>query len=227
MKGDSINKPSSQKSSESRGRFITIEGQDGAGKSTNISVIHDYLEQNGIAFVQSREPGGTVFGERIRELLLSSDDNFIGDMAELLLVFAARAQHITEVIEPALADGVWVLCDRFTDATYAYQGAGRGISMTDIQTLEQTVQGQLRPDLTIVLDVPVEVGESRAGQRSSPDRFELQKLEFKQKVRDCYISRVKQMPERMRVVDASQSLEDVKQAIVAELSQFCGPYLNG
>lgn len=212
---------SPDKHAKARGKFITIEGQDGAGKSTNIDVMREHLEQNDIAFVQTREPGGTVFGERIRELLLNSDDDFIGDTAELLLVFAARAQHIAEVIEPALAKGVWVLCDRFTDATYAYQGAGRGIKVGDIQTLEKTVQGELQPDLTIVLDVPVEVGESRAGQRSAPDRFELQQLEFKQKVRDCYLERASQMPDRMRTVDASQSLEQVKGDIIDQLSQFC------
>lgn len=215
------NSTSSEWQSKGRGKFITIEGQDGAGKSTNIEVMQAYLKQRGIAFVQTREPGGTVFGERIRELLLNSDDDFIGDTAELLLVFAARAQHIAQVIEPALSKGIWVLCDRFTDATYAYQGAGRGINIGDIQALEKTVQGELQPDLTIVLDVPVEVGESRAGQRSAPDRFEVQQLEFKQKVRDCYLERASQMPERMRKVDASQSLAQVKDDIESQLSIFC------
>jgi len=203
-----------------RGKFITIEGQDGAGKSTNVTVIQEYLEQNKIDYVKTREPGGTDFGEQIRELLLGADDNMLGDTAELLLVFAARAQHIVEIIEPALARGTWVLCDRFTDATYAYQGAGRGIEQSDIRTLEKTVQGDLQPDLTIVLDVPVDVGESRAGQRSTPDRFELQKYEFKQRVRDCYLSRAQAMPERISTIDAGQSLVQVKQAIVEVLAQF-------
>jgi len=134
-----------------RGKFITIEGQDGAGKSTNIAVIQRYLNAQSISFVQSREPGGTTFGESIRQLLLNSDDDHIGDQAELLLMFAARAQHITQVIEPALNRGDWVICDRFTDASYAYQGGGRGLAMSDIERLEQHVQGELRPDLTYPL----------------------------------------------------------------------------
>jgi len=178
------------------GKFITVEGQDGAGKSTNISVVQDYLSQQGISFVTTREPGGTRFGEQVRELLLNSADDHLGDKAELLLVFAARAQHIKEVILPALQQGEWVLCDRFTDATYAYQGAGRGLNTADIATLEQTVQGDLRPDLTLLLDVPVEIGVSRAGARSDPDRFEQQHNSFKQQVRDCYLARAKVEPSR-------------------------------
>jgi len=198
-----------------RGKFITIEGQDGAGKSTNVAVIREYLEQQGIAFVQTREPGGTAFGEKVRELLLNSGDDLISDKAELLLIFAARAQHVLEVIEPALADGVWVLCDRFTDATYAYQGGGRGLLDDDIRTLEDHVQGRLRPDLTLLLDLPVELGQSRAGQRSEPDRFEIQRMDFKQKVRTAYLD---------RVVDASQPLTKVQSAIIAELKLFCGQH---
>jgi len=207
-----------------RGKFITIEGQDGAGKSTNVAVIREYLEQQGIAFVQTREPGGTAFGEKVRELLLNSGDDLISDKAELLLIFAARAQHVLEVIEPALADGVWVLCDRFTDATYAYQGGGRGLLDDDIRTLEDHVQGRLRPDLTLLLDLPVELGQSRAGQRSEPDRFEIQRMDFKQKVRTAYLDRAKQYKERIRVVDASQPLTKVQSAIIAELELFCGQH---
>ncbi len=196
-----------------RGKLITIEGQDGAGKSTNIDVVKNVLSEQNLGFVHSREPGGTPFGESVRELLLNSGDETIGDTAELLMMFAARAQHIETIIEPALAVGKWVLCDRFTDATYAYQGGGRGISMRVIESLEQNVQGDLRPDLTILLDLPVELGESRAGKRSEPDRFELQMVEFKQRVRDCYLQRAIDEPQRIKVVDASHSIEQVKASI--------------
>jgi dTMP kinase len=203
-----------------RGKFITIEGQDGAGKTTNVEVIKRYLGAASIPFVHSREPGGTALGESVRELILNSGDERIGDQAELLLMFAARAQHIQEVIEPALARGDWLLCDRFTDATYAYQGGGRGMSMTDIADLEHYVQGDLRPDLTVLLDLPVEIGEKRAGQRSDPDRFEQQKLKFKQSVRDCYLARAAAEPARIKVIDASQSIDAVSDAINATMQDF-------
>jgi len=203
-----------------RGKFITIEGQDGAGKSTNVTAMQAYLSAQSIEFVHTREPGGTDLGEKIRELLLNSPDA-IADKAELLMMFAARAQHIESVIEPALSNGTWVLCDRFTDATYAYQGAGRGLNVDDIQLLETYVQSGLTPDLTLVLDLPVEVSESRAGQRSAPDRFEQQKHDFKQSVRDCYLARANNEPARMKIVDASLALEEVKQSVVAVLSEFC------
>lgn len=203
-----------------RGKFITIEGQDGAGKSTNVSVIKEYLENNDISFVHSREPGGTPLGETLRELLLNSKDNSIGNKAELLLIFAARAQHIQDVIEPALASGQWVLCDRFTDATFAYQGGGRGMSLSEIAELEQHVQGSLRPDLTLLMDIPVELGESRAGQRSEPDRFELQQRTFKQNVRDCYLDRAHKEPARIKVVDASKSFDDVKVQVENVMKTF-------
>ena len=151
-----------------RGKFITIEGQDGAGKSTNVSAMQEYLSSNSIDFIHTREPGGTELGEKLRELLLNSSES-IADKSELLMMFAARAQHIESVIEPALSSGTWVLCDRFTDASYAYQGAGRGISFDDIALLESYVQQGLTPDLTLVLDLPVQLGEQRAGQRSVPD----------------------------------------------------------
>lgn len=203
-----------------RGKFITIEGQDGAGKSTNVAAMQEYLSAQSIDFVHTREPGGTDLGEKIRELLLNSPD-VIANKTELLMMFAARAQHIESVIEPALNKGTWVLCDRFTDATYAYQGAGRGLNVNDIQLLEEYVQAGLTPDLTIVLDLPIEVSESRAGQRSAPDRFERQKHDFKQNVRDCYLSRASNEPDRMKVVDASLSLDEVKQSVVSALTDFC------
>ena len=203
-----------------RGKFITIEGQDGAGKSTNVAAMQEYLSAQSIDFVHTREPGGTDLGEKIRELLLNSPD-VIADKTELLMMFAARAQHIESVIEPALNKGTWVLCDRFTDATYAYQGAGRGLNVNDIQLLEEYVQAGLTPDLTVVLDLPIEVSENRAGQRSAPDRFERQKHDFKQNVRDCYLSRASNEPNRMKVVDASLSLDEVKQSVVSVLADFC------
>lgn len=203
-----------------RGKFITIEGQDGAGKSTNITVIEQFLANHKIDFVKSREPGGTPFGEIVREVLLNSGDDKIGATAELLLIFAARAQHIEQVIEPALAVGQWVLCDRFTDATFAYQGAGRGLSVDLIKQLQSSVQNKLRPDLTILLDLPVEVGVSRAGQRSTPDRFEQQKHVFKQRVRDGYLQLASEQPQRVKVIDASQDLAAVANAIQVVLREF-------
>lgn len=208
-----------------RGKFITIEGQDGAGKSTNIAVVRRYLtqsvlQQRPIELVQTREPGGTPFGESIRELLLNSGDDLIGDQAELLLIFAARSQHIKQVILPALNKGNWVLSDRFTDATYAYQGGGRGLLDSDIARLENHVQGDLRPDLTLLLDLPVELGESRAGQRSETDRFEQQQQLFKKKVRESYLDRANRYPDRIKLIDASQSMANVEKQVVAVLSDF-------
>lgn len=203
-----------------RGQFITIEGQDGAGKSTNVAVIKDCLENAKISYIRSREPGGTPLGESLRELLLGSKDSSIGNKAELLLIFAARAQHIQDVIEPALARGQWVLCDRFTDATYAYQSGGRGMPAHEIAELEVHVQGALRPDLTLLLDIPVELGASRASQRSEPDRFELQQQEFKQKVRDCYLDRASNEPARIKTIDSSRSFDDVKLQVEGIMTSF-------
>lgn len=205
---------------EKVGKFITIEGQDGAGKSTNVKVIEAFLNKHQINFVKSREPGGTTLGETLRELLLSSNDSKIGNTAELLLVFAARAQHIEDVIQPALIRGDWVLCDRFTDATYAYQGFGRGLDLGLVKQLEQIVQDTLRPDLTILLDLPVEIGESRAGQRSSPDRFEQQQQSFKQKVRDGYLNLAQQQQDRIKIIDASDSISAVALSIESVLDDF-------
>ena len=145
-----------------RGKFITLEGGEGVGKTTNLAFIKDYLQQHNIPVVVTREPGGTVLAEKIRHLLLDKDSEIISEQAELLLIFAARAQHIKHVIEPALAQGEWVLCDRFTDATYAYQGGGRNMRISTIEWLENLVQGNLRPDLTLLLDAPVEIGIERA-----------------------------------------------------------------
>jgi dTMP kinase len=193
--------------------FITIEGGEGGGKSTNIAFIKDYLEKSGKQVLVTREPGGTSLGEKIREVLLDPENNAMCDDSELLLMFAARAQHIAEVIQPALNQGKWVLCDRFTDATYAYQGGGRGISAQRIALLEQWVQGELRPDLTLLFDLPVEVGMQRASQRAELDRFEQEKLEFFNKIRNSYLAMAKESPERYRILNAEQALEKVQQDI--------------
>lgn len=200
-----------------RGKFITVEGTEGVGKSTNMAFIESWLKNTGIDLIVTREPGGTELGETLRNVLLDAKQQSMCDDTELLLMFAARAQHLNELIKPALAKGQWVLCDRFTDATYAYQGGGRGIDMSRIAQLEQWVQGDLRPDMTLILDLPVEVGLERAGKRSAPDRFELEKHTFFQKVRDTYLSRATREPERYHVIDASPGIEAVQQSIQAVL----------
>lgn len=204
------------------GKFITIEGVEGVGKTTNIDFIRQWLKQQGIPHINTREPGGTPLAEGIRELLLSPREEAVDENTELLMMFAARAQHLAQVIKPALARGEWVVCDRFTDATYAYQGGGRGVSMEKIAQLETLVQDTLRPDLTFVLDIPVDQGLARAKSRSAPDRFEREKLAFFDRVRDCYLTRAKAGPDQYRVVDASQSLEGVQ----ADLAVLLGQYLS-
>ena len=199
------------------GLFITLEGPEGAGKSTNRDYMAERLRERGLDVVLTREPGGTPLAERIRELLLApSDETMVAD-TELLLVFAARAQHLAEVIRPALARGAVVLCDRFTDATYAYQGGGRGLSPERIATLEAFVQGTLRPDLTLVFDLPVEVGLARAAARGRLDRFEQQGQAFFEAVRQAYLQRAGHEPQRYRLLDAAQPLEAVQRAIDALL----------
>lgn len=202
------------------GLFITLEGPEGAGKSTNREYLADYLRAQGVDVVLTREPGGTPLAERIRELLLAPSDERMDADTELLLVFAARAQHLAQVIRPALARGAVVLCDRFTDATYAYQGGGRGLSVARIATLEQFVQGELRPDLTLVFDLPVEVGLSRAAARGRLDRFEQEGQAFFEAVRQAYLARAKAAPQRYTLIDASQSLAQVQQALDALLPQI-------
>lgn len=205
--------------STQRGWFITLEGGEGAGKSTSLAFVRQWLEQAGHSVVMTREPGGTPAGERIREILLHARDLEIATDVEALLMFAARAQHLSQVILPALARGTTVVCDRFTDATYAYQGGGRGMSTARIAALETWVQGDLRPDLTLLLDVPVSVGLARAKGRSEPDRFESEQQEFFERVRDCYRARAAANPMRMRVVDASLSPADVRRQIEAILAE--------
>lgn len=193
-----------------RGKFITIEGSEGVGKSSNVDFIKTFLEARGIEVVCSREPGGTPLAEEIRELLLAKRVETVDETAELLLMFAARSQHLKTKILPALERGVWVLCDRFTDATYAYQGGGRGLSMDKISQLEQLVQGDLRPDITVILDIDVEVGLKRASKRGEADRFELEKLSFFNKVRATYLDRAKQNPNTYKIIDAGQPLVAVQ-----------------
>lgn len=195
------------------GLFITLEGPEGAGKSTNREYLAERLRERGIEVVLSREPGGTPLAERIRELLLAPSEEPMDSDTELLLVFAARAQHLAQVIRPVLARGAVVLCDRFTDATYAYQGGGRGLGEARIAELERFVQGELRPDLTLVFDLPVEVGLSRAAARGRLDRFEQEERGFFEAVRRTYLQRAAAAPTRYRVLDAAQSLDAVQRAI--------------
>jgi len=197
-----------------RGKFITLEGGEGVGKTTNLHFIKDYIEEHNIPAVITREPGGTPLAEKIRQLLLDNDSEAVSETAELLLIFAARAQHIKHVIEPALAQGSWVICDRFTDATYAYQGGGRNMRNSTIESLENWVQGSLRPDLTILLDAPVEVGLERARQRSALDRFESEKTNFFEQVRRAYLLQLELNPQRIKLIKANQPLIDVQKALI-------------
>ncbi|KIV62806.1 Thymidylate kinase [Pseudomonas sp. FeS53a] len=206
------------------GLFITLEGPEGAGKSTNRDFIASRLRERGVEVLLTREPGGTPLAERIRELLLAPSDESMAVDTELLLMFAARAQHLDRVIRPALEAGQVVLCDRFTDATYAYQGGGRGVSMARIAELERFVQGSLRPDLTLVFDLPVEVGLQRAAARGRLDRFEQEDRSFFDAVRQAYLERAAQAPERYRVIDAAKPLADVQRyldALLPELLERC------
>ncbi|AEG01854.1 dTMP kinase [Methylomonas methanica] len=196
-----------------RGRFITLEGGEGVGKSTNLQFIQDLLAQKQIDVLLTREPGGTELAEKIRHLLLEKHREAITPQAELLLVFAARAQHVQQVILPALTQGKWVLSDRFTDATYAYQGGGRNMDNRLIGWLEETVQGELRPDLTLLLDAPVEIGLLRAQQRGKPDRFESEQLDFFERVRQAYLARARQNPQRYAIIDAAMPLAEVQTQI--------------
>lgn len=193
-----------------KGVFLTIEGIEGVGKTTNVEFICNWLKSNKIDYIRSREPGGTPLAEEIRELLLKPRDEKVSEVAELLLMFAARAQHVDALIKPTLAQGVSVLCDRFTDATYAYQGGGRGMDLVKIEQLEAMVQAELRPDATFLLDVPVKLGLSRAAKRGELDRFEQEDIDFFERVRSFYLARAEQQPERFYIIDASQSLEVVQ-----------------
>jgi dTMP kinase len=202
------------------GIFITLEGIEGVGKTSNLRFIQTLLEAAGHSCVVTREPGGTSLGEALRNILLShSDENMSAD-AELLMMFAARAEHLSKVIRPALASEQTVLCDRFTEATYAYQGGGRQLDVDKISALEDWVQGDLRPDLTLILDAPVEVGRARAGSRSEPDRIEKEHDEFFQRVRKAYIEMADHYPHRICLIDASVELKAVQQQIREKLIEY-------
>ena len=200
-----------------RGRFITIEGGEGVGKSTQIAALREWLDAQGFDVVFTREPGGTPRAERIRELLLENAEESMPAICELLLMFAARATHIANVIEPALSRGAWVVCDRFTDATYAYQGWGRGLDVAHIATLEQLVQQDLRPDLTLLLDAPLDLSATRARARNQSagvtDRFEREQREFFERVRVGYLDRARLEPMRIVIIDASLDVQTVTEAI--------------
>ena len=205
------------------GKFITIEGGEGVGKSTQIGRLKDFVTEQGVEVVVTREPGGTHRAERIRELLLETSDEPMPSTCELLLMFAARSTHIENVICPALARGAWVICDRFTDATYAYQGGGRNLPIKDIATLEQMVQRNLRPDLTLLLDAPLDISAARASARNTAagtsDRFEQERRDFFERVRRAYLDRARTEPERFAVIDATQSLEAVTVAIQQAIAE--------
>lgn len=209
------------------GLFITLEGPEGAGKTTNREYLAEQLRKAGIDVVLTREPGGTPLAERIRELLLAPSDETMAADTELLLVFAARAQHLARVIVPALDRGAVVLCDRFTDATYAYQGGGRGLSSERIATLEQFVQADLRPHLTLVFDLPVEIGLSRAAARGRLDRFEQEGKVFFDAVRHTYLERASAAPSRYRLIDAAQTLEQVQRQLDALMPQLLEMHARG
>ncbi len=202
------------------GRFITLEGGEGAGKSTNLEYIRTQLESAGIPVVVTREPGGTQLSEQIRKLLLDTGNTEMSSDAELLLMFAARAQHLKQFILPALQQGTWVLCDRFTDATYAYQGGGRGIDNERIAILEEWVQQGFQPDITILFDLPVEVGLDRASNRGQLDRFEQEQQLFFERVRAAYLARAEQQPQRFRIIDADQPLDNVQSQLDGVMTQL-------
>lgn len=199
------------------GRFITLEGIEGVGKTTHIGFIASRVKTLGHEVLVTREPGGTRAGESIREILLHGKNMQIDAVTELLLIFAARAQHLQEVVRPALAAGIYVLCDRFTDATYAYQGGGRGIAQSEIQILEKLVQQGLQPDLTLLFDASVRTGLARANKRSEADRFETETVSFFERVRLSYLERASKHPKRFRIIDAEQPISSIEQHISSVL----------
>ena len=213
--------------SNQSGFFLTIEGCEGAGKTTAVKVIKDWMNQQGVEYVETREPGGTPVAESVRSLLLEHGNEQLSDITELLLMFAARSQNLFHNIEPALEQGKVVLCDRFTDATFAYQGGGRQLDTAQIATLETLVQGDRRPDLTILLDVEPDIGLTRARNRARNkggdlDRIEQETMDFFQRVRQAYLDRAKRFPDQFAVIDAGQPLRQVKSAILEHLNQRLG-----
>ena len=210
--------------SMARGLFITVEGGEGVGKSTNIAFMQQVLEEKGFEVIVTREPGGTPLAEEIREVLIKNREEKVVSETELLLMFAARAQHLHKKILPALEQGTCVISDRFTDATYAYQSGGRGVSAEKVALLETFVQGEFRPDITFLLDAPIEIGMARAQKRGSLDRFEEEEVSFFNRVRDNYLQRASKEPNRFKIIDASQSLDvvqgDLKTQLLAKVSRL-------
>ncbi|SFV67800.1 Thymidylate kinase [hydrothermal vent metagenome] len=198
-------------------KFITIDGVEGTGKSTQIALLTDYLKRKEIDFILTREPGGTILGEEIREVLLNTQAK-VDKETELLLMFAARNQHIQEKIKPALAQGKWVISDRWTDATFAYQGGGRKVDEKRIIVLEKFVQGDFQADLSLFLDLEVKTSMDRVAKRGEKDRIEQEDLDFFERVRDVYLERAKKYPQRIKVIDASQSIDEIHQQIIKNLS---------
>ena len=206
------------------GKFITFEGIEGGGKSTQVALAAQWLRERGVGLIVTREPGGTPLAEKIRDLVLVPREESLPPMAELLLMFAARAVHLHNLIEPALQAGQWVLCDRFTDATFAYQGSGRGIDPQSIAALERLVQAGRQPDLTLLLDLPVESGMQRVAQRGQQqDRFERERVDFFERVRQGYLRRAQGAAQRFRVLDASVEVGLVQTAIAAALQSVLNP----
>ena len=203
-----------------RGKFITVEGIEGVGKSTNVEFLSTLIEENGYSVIRAREPGGTPMAERIRELLLEHNEEPMTDIAELLLFFAARSLHINNSIRPALEAGHWVVCDRFTDASRAYQGDARGLNQEWINTLANWVEQNLKPDLTILLDAPAEVGMLRAKQRGTTDRLEIEQIDFYTRVRDGYLALADAEPDRFTIIDACQSLNQIQSIILNIMPAF-------
>lgn len=203
-----------------RGKFITVEGIEGVGKSTNIAVLVDTIEAAGHTVLTTREPGGTPFAEDIRDILMNRSDEPVPEIAELLLMFAARSFNVNNVIVPALEAGTWVVCDRFTDSSRAYQGGGRGIPMETIDRLADWVHGDTWPDVTILLDAPVEIGMERAGTRSAPDRIEQERHDFFERVRECFLQIAANEPHRFVVIDTTRSIDDVRADITALANQI-------
>ena len=203
------------------GFFLTLEGVEGAGKTTAREFIAGGLRENGATVLETREPGGTELGEKIRALLLDPGQNRMSALSELLLIFAARAQHLEEVITPALESGFFVICDRFTDATFAYQGSGRGLDETLIQTLADLVHPRIQPDLTVILDMSPQKGLARARRRGELDRIEQERLEFFERVRAGYIARARSDPERYFVLDSDRPLDEVKTDLGRLLERLC------
>ena len=203
-----------------RGAFITLEGIEGAGKTTQLAALRDFLSVQGIVVQCTREPGGTPLGERLRGVFLDPATGSITPEAELLLIFSARAEHLARVVRPALMKGDWILCDRFTDASYAYQGGGRGLGSTRVAALETWVQGDLRPDLTILLDLPAEVGLARSAGRGQLDRMEQEQIDFFIRVRRAYLEQSERAPSRYLVIDAQPNESEVSAAIALGLRRW-------